>query len=225
MKYLDREVLAGDLVCIVFCILLACAYREIIFGFILYLFSMLLHQYVGGLQTEKISTCVLCTMAIMWIGLYFVHNLIIVDYLQLILSIVSVGILFLIAPVNHPYKELNEGQILKFRTTARIIIVAELFVFMLAFITGHFKLSSTIVIAILMDTILAILGKINEVYKSLTHMFAIANQSVIVNMAHISEMTRDEIIMDNGEIISISRKFRDKFNERMMDYNVAYDRA
>lgn len=64
-----------------------------------------------------------------------------------------------------------------------------------------------------------IVGKINEIYKSLkVHGFVKSHQGFVVNMLHIKDFGESEIYMKNGETILMSVRKRLKTKETYSDY-------
>ncbi len=62
-------------------------------------------------------------------------------------------------------------------------------------------------------------GKISEIVESLPFSFALAAQSFVINLRHISLYKKDSCIMDNGDCISIGRKYKNIFNMKIIEYN------
>lgn len=62
-------------------------------------------------------------------------------------------------------------------------------------------------------------GKISEIVDSLPSGFALAAQSFVINLRHISLYKKDSCIMDNGDYISIGRKHKNFFNKKIIEYN------
>ena len=52
--------------------------------------------------------------------------------------------------------------------------------------------------------------------------FAFANKHNLVNIAHIQSFTKDDIIMDNGHKIRISRRYGQSFHSQLCDYVFTY---
>ncbi|MGN0319584.1 MAG: LytR/AlgR family response regulator transcription factor [Lachnospira sp.] len=60
-------------------------------------------------------------------------------------------------------------------------------------------------------------GKLKDEIKKLPSNFAMISQSVIVNVRHIRECLVTDLIMDNGDQLSISRSYRVTFNMKMIE--------
>lgn len=60
-------------------------------------------------------------------------------------------------------------------------------------------------------------GKLKSELEKLPDNFAMINQSNIINIRHIRECSGTDVLMDNGEKLPISKNYREKFNEKMME--------
>lgn len=60
-------------------------------------------------------------------------------------------------------------------------------------------------------------GKIKTELEKFPDNFVRINQSDVINIRHIRECFGIEIVMDNGDILPISRKYRDMFNTKMLE--------
>ena len=63
-------------------------------------------------------------------------------------------------------------------------------------------------------------GKLkDEINKLPPDNFVMISQSYIINLRHIKACKLDSVIMENGETLKISRKYRNDFNLKMIEYN------
>lgn len=62
-------------------------------------------------------------------------------------------------------------------------------------------------------------GKISEIVENLPFSFALVAQSFVINLRHISLYKKNSCIMDNGDCISIGRKYKNTFGIKMIEYN------
>lgn len=60
-------------------------------------------------------------------------------------------------------------------------------------------------------------GKLKSEIKKLPDNFAMISQSNIINLRHIKECSGTNVIMDNGDRLSISKNFRYEFNTIMLE--------
>lgn len=63
-------------------------------------------------------------------------------------------------------------------------------------------------------------GKIKDEYIKLPQYFVMIGQSFIVNIRHIKLYRLNSVIMDNGDELNVSRGYKKKFDEIMMEYNL-----
>ena len=62
-------------------------------------------------------------------------------------------------------------------------------------------------------------GKLSDYYAELLpHGFARPNKSFIVNLFYISVLTNQNILLDNGTLISVSRAFKETFKTSFLQY-------
>ena len=60
-------------------------------------------------------------------------------------------------------------------------------------------------------------GKIKNELEKFPDNFVRINQSDVINIRHIRECFGIEVVMDNDDILPISRKYRDMFNTKMLE--------
>lgn len=63
------------------------------------------------------------------------------------------------------------------------------------------------------------IGKLKKEADKLPSNFIRINQSYIINIRRIKQCNPDNVIMCNGEVLNIGRKYRSDFNKRMIEYN------
>lgn len=66
------------------------------------------------------------------------------------------------------------------------------------------------------------IGKLKDAINRLPDSFVIVGQSEIINIKHIKDCRDNSVIMDNGDTIVISRKYKNDFNIKMIEYNMNY---
>lgn len=62
-------------------------------------------------------------------------------------------------------------------------------------------------------------GKLKEEINKLPSNFVMIGQSYIVNINHIKTFNSDNIVMNNNVVLKISRKYKNDFNIKMIEYN------
>lgn len=62
-------------------------------------------------------------------------------------------------------------------------------------------------------------GKMSELEDKLPFSFATISQSFIINLRHIKMCKKDSCVMDNEQVINISRKYKNSFSVKMIEYN------
>ena len=60
------------------------------------------------------------------------------------------------------------------------------------------------------------MGKLKQELNRLPVYFVMVNQSIVVNIRHIKEFLLNEIVMDNGDYIAISKNYRKSFNMQIL---------
>lgn len=66
-------------------------------------------------------------------------------------------------------------------------------------------------------------GKLKQELNKLPTNFAIINQSVVVNLRHIKEVLASALVMDNGDIVVISKSYRKEFNMKILEMQIEKD--
>lgn len=66
-------------------------------------------------------------------------------------------------------------------------------------------------------------GKLKQELNRLPVYFVMVNQSIVVNIRHIKEFLLNEIVMDNGDYIAISKNYRKSFNMQILDLQMEQD--
>lgn len=66
-------------------------------------------------------------------------------------------------------------------------------------------------------------GKLKQELNKLPTNFAIINQSVVVNLRHIKEVLASALVMDNGDIVVISKSYRKEFNMKILEMQMEKD--
>lgn len=62
-------------------------------------------------------------------------------------------------------------------------------------------------------------GQLKVLADKLPMNFVMIGQSYIINLKHISKCCEDNVVMDNGESLIISRNYKNYFNNRLIEYN------
>lgn len=63
------------------------------------------------------------------------------------------------------------------------------------------------------------IGKLKEIIHRLPSNFCMIGQSYIVNIRHIKECHSNDVIMDNNEVLKISRSYKKQFSIKMIESN------
>lgn len=58
-------------------------------------------------------------------------------------------------------------------------------------------------------------GKLKEELEKLPDNFVLINQSYIINVLQIKECRRSEVVMNNGSVLTVSRRYKEEFNEKL----------
>ena len=93
-------------------------------GVMFYFFSLPLRKNAGGYHAEtKIRCCVFSILVVFLIFLFFSYGNITISY-YIIISVILIGIIFLLAPVENPKKHLDilEQKVYMKRTRTILII-------------------------------------------------------------------------------------------------------
>ena len=55
--------------------------------------------------------------------------------------------------------------------------------------------------------------------------FAMINRSVVVNLRHIKEFLPEELIMDNGDVVVISKNYKETLNMKMLEMQMEWNKV
>ena len=51
------------------------------------------------------------------------------------------------------------------------------------------------------------------------------NRSVVVNLRHIKEFLPEELIMDNGDVVVISKNYKETLNMKMLEMQMEWNKV
>lgn len=118
------ERLIGLCSMVIVCVLLSRFFEGLVF----YLGYSLLRKYAGGFHAEKFITCYLSSVVTM----VFCCVLSYIPFAMnicAVLGAVSVVIIFLLAPVEHSAKPLDEQEVKRYRKFTRLLLIGEVCLF------------------------------------------------------------------------------------------------
>lgn len=68
-------------------------------------------------------------------------------------------------------------------------------------------------------------GKLKLELTKLPANFAMINRSVVVNLRHIKEFLPEELIMDNGDVVVISKNYKETLNMKMLEMQMEWNKV
>lgn len=122
-----------------------------------------LRQNAGGFHTKSRLSCGILSFIILTVALYSMSKITLNSRLQLILCIISIIIIFALAPVDNINNQLEDIEISVYREKTRKILVFELLLFMILFILCMVYWSSIIVISFIVTSILLVIGYVQNI--------------------------------------------------------------
>lgn len=125
---------------------------------------LILRSYGGGYHADTPFRCYVISVAIIMCSLGCIKFFDITQYFYYLLLIVGVGVVFILAPVENINKPLDECEYKTYRKMSFIVIFTELIVL----VVMHFifqNIFKVIVIAIFIEGIMLILGKIKNSFE------------------------------------------------------------
>lgn len=61
-------------------------------------------------------------------------------------------------------------------------------------------------------------GKLKDVLTKLPNNFVLINQSYIVNIMQIKECLKSEVIMNSGNVLTVSRRYKENFHKKLLEF-------
>lgn len=86
----------------------------------------------------------------------------------------------------------------------------------------YFKSERKYINIITADGNMHYIGKLKDTIIKLPASFVMVGQSEIINIKHIKDCCENSVVMDNGDEVVISRKYKNNFNIKMIEYNMNY---
>lgn len=130
---------------------------------IVFLISIIaLRQYAGGYHTNSQRLCAVLSCVIYSAGLMVIKSYKIYNGIQIAICIVSVLIIYFLAPVDNANNELTKSERKYLRNKVRIFLSSEVVIFVLLLIKANEYWSGIIAISIMIVAILVLAGFIEN---------------------------------------------------------------
>ncbi len=130
-----------------------------------FLFFIPLRSYNGGLHMERYLSCLLLSCTTLAVALLIVKNFTVAPIISYLLYTISVTIIIITGPINHPNREVNADEDIRFKTKTKITLTLNFIISIVFLVTGNHKylFLESLVYTIVSSTLL--IGRMKYVKK------------------------------------------------------------
>lgn len=133
----------------------------IVEGILFSVFYSLLRSYAGGYHSQSLLVCYVLSVLVAVVIAYIVNN-INISYLLLIIYLISMILIWRLAPVDTRNKRLDEIEKTIYMKKVRYIIVTITFIMFFFYIFHYVQGIIMLVLAVTMETVMLIAGKLDN---------------------------------------------------------------
>lgn len=133
----------------------------IVEGILFSVFYSLLRSYAGGYHSQSLLVCYVLSVLVTVVIAYIVNN-INISYLLLIIYLMSMILIWRLAPVDTRNKRLDEIEKTIYMKKVRYIIVTITFIMVFFYIFHYVQGIIILVLAVTMETVMLIAGKLDN---------------------------------------------------------------
>lgn len=133
----------------------------IVEGILFSVFYSLLRSYAGGYHSQSLLVCYVLSVLVAVVIAYIVNN-INISYLLLIIYLISMILIWRLAPVDTRNKRLDEIEKTIYMKKVRYIIVTITFIMVFFYIFHYVQGIIMLVLAVTMETVMLIAGKLDN---------------------------------------------------------------
>lgn len=154
-------VIFSELSALIYCLFFGTVLKITLVSALFYVIFLVLHRFAGGFHVKTELCCQIITSLILLMGIVGIKLSALVDfgYLMVICAISSV-LLVILSPADTPQKPIETQDRVVFKKIILITVVIGFVLVILLNFIGAYMYANTIVIAIVMQTISVILGKL-----------------------------------------------------------------
>lgn len=134
--------------------------------FLFFLFFIPLRSYNGGFHMERYLSCLLLSCVTLSLILLIVKNFIVTSFISYLLYAISVLVIIITGPINHPNRKVSpdENVHFKIRSNINIVLGFIISIFFLIFGLQEYLFLEALVYALVSSTLL--LGRLKYVQKN-----------------------------------------------------------
>lgn len=154
-------VIFSELSALIYCLLVGTVLKVIFASVLFYAFFGVLHRFAGGFHVKTELCCQIITSLILLMGIVGIKLSVLVNssYLMVICAFSSL-LLVILSPADTPQKPIEPKERVAFKKIILITVVIGFVLVILLNLIGANIYANTIIIAIVMQTISVILGKL-----------------------------------------------------------------
>lgn len=130
-----------------------------------FIFFIPLRSYNGGLHMEHYLSCLLLSCATLALTLLIVKNLTVAPFISYLLYIISVLIIIIIGPINHPNKEVDPEENIRFKARTNITLVLSFIISLVFLVTDNQKYLFLEALVYILVSLTLLIGRIKYVQK------------------------------------------------------------
>ena len=154
-------VIFSELFALIYCLLVGTVLKVIFVSVLFYVFFGILHRFAGGFHVKTELCCQIITALFFLMGIAGTKFSVLIDsgYLMVICAFSSL-LLVILSPADTPQKPIEPKERVMFKKIILITVVIGFVLVILLNLIGAYMYANTIVVAIVMQTISVILGKL-----------------------------------------------------------------
>ena len=153
------EALADNLLVFLMTVMVGFYYGSILSGIIVWILTLLLRKYAGGYHAKTKIRCYLTSVGMLVVTFALLYQPEHHPAVYVILVIISGSYIFMNAPVDHENKVLDVTERRVYRKRARIVLILEGILFVIAWMFGLGNLMAIIVMCFSIVGVSLVMGK------------------------------------------------------------------
>lgn len=155
------------MIALVVAIIISIVMNMLLEGVILLVIIIGLRQYAGGYHAKSQSVCAIISCLIYGSCLFLIKYCFINGIIQLVLCVLSILVIFFLAPVDNANNELSISEKKYLRKKVRLSLSLEVMIFVILLVSEHTYWSGIVVNSMIIVAILVLIGFIENKVRGL----------------------------------------------------------
>lgn len=142
-------------------LLIFALFNLVVEGILFSVFYSLLRSYAGGYHSKSLFVCYALS-ALLTIGVAYIANNVVINYLMIICCIIAFIIVFWLSPVDTRNKRLDNIEMRVYQQKARCVLIACMVATICFYVVNYNQGVIVLSLAIIMEAVMIILGKLDN---------------------------------------------------------------